>query len=126
MHGDNGGIVYNGAIFKQDRVTLTNLWNRKGFIGSFPLLRISAEEELRIAQKPLRIFTGDAYGFIEYLSVLNVDNVGSKFMPIEYSYNTKTNVTKIKSLELFSEEIADIKHELTLDYGTTVKPTIQG
>ena len=47
-------------------------------------------------------------------------------MPIEYNYNTKTNVTKIKSLELFSEEIADIDYELTLDYGTTVKPTIKG
>tara|TARA_R110000822_G_scaffold76214_4_gene183175 strand:+ start:1789 stop:4008 length:2220 start_codon:yes stop_codon:yes gene_type:complete len=126
LHGDNDGIVYNGAIFKEDQVSLTSSWNRKNFIGSFSILRIAAEEELRIAQKPLKIFTGDAYGFIDYLSVLNINNIGNKFMPIEYSYNTKTNVTKLKSLQLFSEEIADIKHELTLDYGTTVKPTIKG
>jgi hypothetical protein len=126
LHGDNDGIVYNGAIFKEDQVSLTSSWNRKNFIGSFPILRIAAEEELRIAQKPLKIFTGDAYGFIDYLSVLNINNIGSKFMPIEYSYNTKSNVTKLKSLELFSEEISDIDYKLTLDYGTTVKPTIKG
>jgi hypothetical protein len=126
LNGDNDGIVYNGAIFKDDQITLTTSWNRRGIIGNYRLLQISAEEELRISQKPTKIFTGDAYGYIDYLSLININNVGTKFMPIEWSYDTKTNVTKMKSLELFVDEIADIDYKYTLDYGETVKPTIKG
>jgi hypothetical protein len=42
------------------------------------LLRISAEE-VRISPKPLKVFTGDAYGYIDYLSVLNINNVGKVY-----------------------------------------------
>jgi hypothetical protein len=125
-NGDNAGIVYFGAIFKEDQETLTSLWFRKGFIGTYPLLRISAEEELRIAQKPLKIFSGDIFGYIDYLSVINVNNIGDKFMPIEWNYDTKRNVTTVKLLELFAEEISDIKYTFTPDFGNTVKPTING
>ena len=89
-------------------------------------MQISAEEELRISQKPTKIFTGDAYGFIDYLSLININNVGTKFMPIEWSYNTKSNISRLKSLELFADEISDIDYKYTLDYGETVKPTIKG
>ena len=47
-------------------------------------------------------------------------------MPIEWSYDTKANITKVKSLELYVEEIADLEYIPTLDYGETVKPTIKG
>ena len=124
-NGDNAGIVYYGAIFKDDVISLTGNWTRKGFYELSPLLQIAAEEELRISQKPLKIFTGDLYGYVDYLSVININNIGAKFMPIEYSYNTYTNVTSIKYLELYAEEISDIKYEFTYDYGNTVKPTIE-
>ena len=125
FNGDNLGIVYNGAIFKDDVISLTGNWTRKGFYELSPLLQIAAEEELRISQKPLKIFTGDLYGYVDYLSVININNIGAKFMPIEYSYNTYTNVTSIKYLELYAEEISDIIYKFTYDYGTTVKPTIE-
>ena len=123
-NGDNAGIVYLGAIFKEDKVTPTETWSRKGRLESFPLLRIASEEELRISQKPLKIFTGSIYGFIPYLSVININNVGSKFMFIEYSYDTMTNMGNYKLLELFADEIQDIIYKFTYDYGNTVKPTI--
>jgi hypothetical protein len=125
FNGDNVGIVYNGAIFKEDSTTLTNEWKRKGFYELSPLLRIAAEEELRISQKPLKVFTGDLYGYVDYLSVININNIDGKFMPIEYSYNTFSNVTNVKYLELFADEISDIKYDFTYDYGNTVKPTIE-
>lgn len=125
FNGDNLGIVYNGAIFKNDLITLTSNWTRKGFYELSTLLQIAAEEELRISQKPLKIFTGDLYGYVDYLSVIDINNIGSKFMPIEYSYNTFTNITTVKYLELFAEEISDIIYKFTYDYGNTVKPTIE-
>jgi len=125
-NGDNDIIVYLGAIFKNDQLTTTSLWSRVGSFEKFPLLRIAAEEELRIQQKPLQIFTGDAYGYIPYLSITNINNVGDKFMPIEWEYDTVKNITKVKFLELYAAEINDIEYTKTFDYGNTVKPTIVG
>jgi len=123
-NGDNAGIVYLGAIFKEDGLTPTELWYRKDKFESFPLLRIAAEEELRISQKPLKIFSGSVFGYIPYLSIININNINAKFSPIEYSYDSKSNITTLKLLELFSAEISDIIYKFTFDYGNTVKPTI--
>jgi len=123
-NGDNAGIVYLGAIYKDDETTTAETWSRQGRLESYPLLRISAEEELRISQKPLKIFSGSIYGFIPYLSVIDINNVGDKFMFIEYSYDTMTNIGTYKLLELFSSELTDIIYKFTYDYGSTVKPTI--
>lgn len=125
-NGDNGGVLYLGAIFKQDKVTPTTTWNRKGRFESFPILQIAAEEEMRISQKPLQIFKGSVYGQIPYLSVIEIDNVTGEFMPIEYSYDTMTNISTMKLLELYSAEITDLIYKFTFDYGNVVKPTIKG
>lgn len=123
-NGDNSGIIYLGAIFKDDGITTTQTWSRKGSFESFPLCRIAAEEELRIGQKPLKIFNGSIFGYMPYLSFISINNVQGKFFPIEYSYNTKTNIIDFKLLELYSAEITDILYKFTFDYGNTVKPTI--
>jgi len=125
-NGDNAGIVYLGAIFKEDGITPTQTWSRSGSFENYPLLRIAAEEELRIAQKPLKVFKGSAFGFMPYFSYIDINNIEGKFFPIEYSYDTKNNITDFKLLELFSAEIPDILYKFTYDYGNTVKPTIVG
>jgi hypothetical protein len=70
------------------------------------------------------MFKGSVYGFVPYLAIININNVGDKFMFIEYSYDTMTNMGTYKLLELFSSEIQDIIYKFTYDYGATVKPTI--
>ena len=117
----------NGNIlFKEDGITPTQTWSRSGSFENYPLLRIAAEEELRIAQKPLKVFKGSAFGFMPYFSYIDINNIEGKFFPIEYSYDTKNNITDFKLLELFSAEIPDILYKFTYDYGNTVKPTIVG
>ena len=125
-NGDNNGIVYIGAIFKENGIDTTSLWNREKEFTSKPILQIAAEEELRISQKPLKKFTGSTFGYIPYLSSIKIDNISGKFIPIEYSYDTFSNISTIKSLELFSAEISDLVYKPTFDYGETVKPTIKG
>lgn len=124
-NGDNNGIVYIGAIFKENGIDTTSLWNREKEFTSKPILQIAAEEELRISQKPLKKFTGSTFGYIPYLSSIKIDNISGKFMPIEYSYDTFSNISTIKSLELFASEISDLVYNKTFDYGETVKPTIK-
>ena len=125
FNGDNEGIVYLGAIFKENGIDTTSLWNREKEFTSKSILQISAEEELRISQKPLKKFTGSTFGYIPYLSAIKIDSISGKFMHIEYSYDTFSNISTIKSLELFASEISDLVYNKTFDYGETVKPTIK-
>lgn len=124
-NGDNSGIVYLGAVFKNNGLTPTSSWFRKGRSESFPILRIAAEEGLKLSQKPTKIFTGSIYGLMNYMSVAEIDNINGKFCPIEYEFDTFRNTCKIKYLELFSGEISNLLYNFTPDYGNTVKPTIK-
>lgn len=81
---------------------------------------------MRISQKPLKEFSGSFFGYLPYMSVLQIDGVQGKFMAIEYSHDTFTNIGSFKILELFSQELPDLRYNFTFDYGETVKPTIVG
>lgn len=127
--GDNDNKIYKGAFYMANGTDLTQNWHRGLFPAETsqevkPLLRILAEDELRIASKPLKIFSGDIYGYLNYMSVIDIKNIGNKFMPISWSYDTFNNVTSCKSLELYYEELSDMTYEKQNDYGETVKPTI--
>jgi len=126
-NGDNDKIVYLGAIFKEDLISNTSKWFRRGTFESKPLLQIAAEEELRIQQKPMIDFYGDIKGEMPYMSVITINNIQGKFMPIEWDYDTMMNICKVRYLELYAEELDDIDYVPTFDYGNgTVKPTIRG
>lgn len=125
-NGDNDKIVYLGAIFKEDLISNTSKWFRRGTFESKPLLQIAAEEELRIQQKPMIDFYGDIKGEMPYLSAITINNIQGKFMPIEWDYDTMMNICKVRYLELYAEELDDIDYVFTFDYGNgTVKPTIK-
>ena len=125
-NGDRSENFYLGTIFKEDGVLDTRTWSRKGSFESYPLLRIAAEDELRLGQKPLKVFSGNIFGFLPYLSFLQINSINGRFFPIEYSYDTVNNQIKLKVLELYAEEIPDIMYKFSFDYGNTVKPTIVG
>lgn len=122
--GDNETTVYEGAIYKGNTSDLTSLWFRTGKIESKPILRIAAEDNLRIAQRPLKLFSGSFYGFSPYLSVYSINKIFGKFMPISYNFDTFENIGSLRLLELHSPELNSINYVKTEDYGETVKPTI--
>lgn len=124
FNGDSPSLLYEGAIYKNDSITPTSKWFRRGFSESKPILQIAGEDILRISQSAAKMFSGDAYGLVPYLSVITIDGLTGVFMPIEWSYNTKSNIVSLKLLEGFTGELNDIKYNLILDYGNTVKPTI--
>lgn len=124
--GDNRNFVYLGAIYKDDQVSFTENWYRQQFAGGEvkPILRISAEDAIRLSQKPTLIFTGDIFGFVQYISRIEINNVNAVFMPISWNYDTYTNISQLKNLELYTPEVQDIEYAKTNDYGETTKPTI--
>ena len=116
-----------GSIFKDDLTTLTTFWTRKNKFENLPLLGISAMDDLRIQSNPIKVFTGDVYGYIPYFSVVTIDNITGLFMPIEWDYDYKNNITKVKLLQFYNTDIADIQYTVSPDYGNnTIKPTIKG
>lgn len=116
-----------GSIYKDDLIELTTDWTRKDKFENLPLLGISAMDDLRIQSNSIKVFSGNIYGQIPYMSVITIDNISGLFMPIEYDYDYKTNKSQVKLLEFYNTDIADIQYTVSPDYGNnTVKPTIKG
>lgn len=123
-NGDSPSVIYDGAVYKNDFITPTSNWFRREKTESKPVLQIAVEDVLRLQQKPQKLFTGDIYGFMPYLSVVNIDNLEGKFLPIEWSFDALKNTTSVKLLQFFGDELNDIDYKYTLDYGNTTKVTI--
>lgn len=124
FNGDSPSLIYEGAIWKADTETPTSLWFRKDKTESKAILQIAVEDILRVHQRPQKIFTGDIYGYLPYLSIISINNLEGKFLPLEWSFDASRNTTSVKLLQLFGEELNDINYNLTLDYGNTTKVTI--
>ena len=124
--GDSILNIYEGTLYKTDQSTPTETWNRKGITESKAILQIMGEETLRMSQLPSRVFSGDVYGYFNYLSTVTIDGVDGVFEPIKYSYDTKANVISAEFRQMYANELTDIKYDKTFDYGNTVKPTIIG
>jgi hypothetical protein len=126
FNGD-GSQALIGSIYKEDLLTETTQWTRKDKFESLPLLGISAMDDLRIQANAIKVFSGSIYGEIPYMSVITINNIVGLFMPIEYDYDYKTNISQVKLLQFYNDDIADIQYEVSPDYGNnTIKPTIKG
>jgi hypothetical protein len=126
FNGD-GSQALIGSIYKEDLLTETTQWSRKDKFESLPLLGISAMDDLRIQANAIKVFSGSIYGEIPYMSVITINNIVGYFMPIEYDYDYKTNISQVKLLQFYNDDIADIQYEVSPDYGNnTIKPTIKG
>jgi hypothetical protein len=122
--GDSKENFYEGTLYKNNADTPTETWNRKGIAEEKPILQIMGEETLRMSQLPSRVFSGDTYGFFNYLSVIDIEGLNLQFMPIKYSYDTAKNIISADFRQILGNELNDISYVKTLDYGNTVKPTI--
>lgn len=125
FNGDLESELYVGTIYEEDAETPTNFWNTLDGLNSGVILKIMGIEKMRMNNKPLKIFKGDVYGFLDYLSVIDINGINGKFMPLEYEYNAKTNISKIKLKEILNDDIlSDIQYDSYLDYGDVTDPTI--
>jgi hypothetical protein len=85
------------------------------------------EERMKMYSKPLQVYSGDVYGFFDYLSVFTINGLIGKFQPTKYSYDALRNITTLELTEILdSDIISDILYEKTFDYGNVVEPTIKG
>lgn len=125
-NGDNPSDIYYGTVYKTDGTTPTSTWFRKGVSESKPILRIMGEETMRLNALTSTEFSGDVYGYVPHISIVEIENVDTNFVITDYNYDTLNNVTNIRFKKIFGAELTDLNYELTFDYGNTVEPTIKG
>jgi len=125
FNGDSSSLLI-GSLYKSDKTTLTETWNRTGFTENKPILQISAEDDLRVQRNAIKVFSGGIYGLLPYLSIISINNIVGSFMFTNYSYDLMTNKMSAKLTQLYQDEVGDIYSVTTDDFGNTVKPTIKG
>lgn len=127
FNGDNPSQIYFGTIYKTDQTTPTENWTRYGASQTKPILQIMGEERMKMYAKPLQVFSGDVYGYFNYLSVVTINGLTGKFMPTRYQYNPIDNTTSLVLTEVLNTDVlADVDYIKTFDYGNVVEPTIKG
>lgn len=135
FNGDSPSELYVGTIYKADEVTPTSLWNFSStgeLINYATILQIMGLERMKMYAKPLKVFKGDVYGFIDFLSVVTIDNIDGLFVPIEYKYNASDNITTLKMKEILNyglpnSTFSDIEYNLQINNeNQVVEPTIKG
>ena len=125
-NGDNPENIYEGSIYQSDGETRTQLWRIRGTIAQKPLLRLLAEERINLLALVQTLFSGDIYGYINYLSKVTISGIPGIFLCISHSYDTYSNITSLALLQIYNETINNVDYEFEIDYGNTVKPTIKG
>jgi len=127
FNGDNPSQIYFGTIYKADQTTPTENWTRYGASETKPILRIMGEERMKMYATPLQVFSGDVYGYFNYLSLVTINGLTGKFMPTRYQYNAFDNTTSLILTEVLNTDIlSDVEYLNTPDYGEVVEPTIKG
>ena len=124
--GDSDLDIYEGTLYKADGTTPTETWYRKGVTEAVPILELMGSETMRMNQNTMRIFSGDVFGYFNYLSIINLDQRSGKYGVTKYSYDTKNNIISVEVKQMFADELTDLTSEKTLDYGNVVEPTIRG
>lgn len=128
INGDSESSYYNGTLYMHSAFFTpgdpTTTWYRVGVTEALPLLQIMGEETMKMTPKPARIFSGDVFGYLDYLSLISIDGLTGKWIIIGYSYDTLRNITSLRLREVFNDDLADLTYEYYLDNGNVIKPTI--
>lgn len=129
-NGDSISDLFYGTIYKVDADSPTTKWFRLSDppgTGFKELLEINAEDNLRVAPRPMIIFEGDVYGYIPFMSLISISGFNAKrFQPTSYSFNTETGIMKLTSREIETSYLDknDFVVDIKDNYGNETKVTI--
>ena len=128
FNADNPSDVYLGTIYKSNQTTPTEKWRRlNDLYFEESILKIMGEERMKMYARPRQVFSGDVYGFFNYLSVFSINGLDGVFMATAYNYNAAENITSLQLTEILDPPIyEDIKYLPVQEYKEVVEPTIKG
>ena len=123
-NGDQQSDLYVGTIYNSSQDP-TEFWHHKGVLEVKPILHIMAIDSIVANQKPSKIFTGDIYGYLPYIGVIEIDGLSGKYTIQSYTYRTSENIISLELAQFYTNYDLATTYEYQLDYGNTVKPTIK-
>ena len=140
--GDNESDIYNGSI-EDFQTRNTIYWSKKTVNGTinikdrFPLLNWLVRDRLQISSGNSLTFSGGVYGYLPYLSVIQIDKIGlpvqnpvklHRFMTVKYSYDLSRNLISVEYERIFQDNIdndVSVSGPI-LEGAKVVKPLIRG
>lgn len=129
INGDSDSVGYNGTLYEYSPFfspgPATTTWFRDGETEALPLLRIMGEETMKMTPVPCRVFSGDVFGYVDYLSVIEIDGLTGSWTIIGYSYDTYRNITSLVLREIYNGDLVDLDYQYELNQGNVIKPTIK-
>jgi hypothetical protein len=134
FNGDSPNVMYVGAIYQDDEVTLTERWVRRGISESIlavpyevnkQFLRIAVEEKQRLYAGPFVRFEGSIFGYFNPVTRWSINSITGYFMNLSLNYDLQQNICKAVLGRIVNEEIA-LDYVKTPDYGATTRVTVKG
>jgi hypothetical protein len=134
FNGDSPNVMYVGAIYQDDEVTLTERWVRRGLSESIlavpyevnkQFLRIAVEEKQRLYAGPFVRFEGSIFGYFNPVTRWSINSITGYFMNLSLNYDLQQNICKAVLGRIVNEEIA-LDYVKTPDYGATTRVTVKG
>jgi hypothetical protein len=134
FNGDSPNVMYVGAIYQDDEVTLTERWVRRGISESIlaepyevnkEFLRIAVEEKQRLYAGPFVRFEGSIFGYFNPVTRWSINSITGYFMNLSLNYDLQQNICKAVLGRIVNEEIA-LDYVKTPDYGATTRVTVKG
>ena len=122
-NGDMESDIYEGTIKNLSNVN-TSSWRHKGSNEDKKILQIMVEDTVKARIKPQKLFIGDTYGSMPFLSVFKINNIEGNLLPLSYRYDTSKNIVSLELVEVSDYSNQNIDYEMSIDYGNVVKPTI--
>lgn len=69
------------------------------------ILELTSRERLTMLSRPQMLFSGDVYGYLPYFNRIIYDKINGQFLILNYSFNSKTNVTRLECSQAFIESV---------------------
>jgi hypothetical protein len=133
-----GGVPFTGTRIESNNFVETNVIEddlvsfEKTFTvlvngeANKPILEIMGSETMRMTAKTMRIFSGDVFGYFDYLSRVNIDKRAGKYGVTKYSYDTYNNVISMEIKQMYGTALTDLSIETVIETDNVVEPTIRG
>lgn len=125
FNGTEDSDLYLGTIYDYTIDTPVLGFTRKEPLSSGFLIGLMAEERIKMNSRPRRIFSGSVFGFFNYISLISINKLQGRYMPLKYIYNTSKNILDIKLIEVINTNVlSNVDYSVSIVYNETEEPTI--
>lgn len=115
LNGEGEFDVYLGTMLKADG-TPTAGFVRYGGAEIIPFLTVAAQDIMYQYGRPMNMYEGSVYGYIDPLSKIAITQLSGKFVPVNIKYDYKTNKAQCSLIEIDSTPVPSSTEPIRYKY----------